>query len=609
MDLSQYTRYPWFDRMHDFSTDLVVAPVQLLALARQPDDVLRHGRVRFEKVEVPYTARFDLTELDSNRPAVIIPTRDHLPMLQLTLANLAQNEVFEHGDVIVVDDRSIHGGEVLTLCRQHGVSCVRVENPVGFNFSMLNNIAAHLAFQMGKKELVLWNNDLWTPDPQTFAGLLAAHREEGYTITGTRLLYPSTDLLQQWDSQPGLVIPPELTELADARGGTVQFGGSIFLGQPTCPGHRAFVPHHACRMFDADHHRVRCDRPESFITGAFSIIDMAWFVESGGLNVSLAKTLQDVDLCLRACEQGRKVMYLGQDHHLFHAEGTTIGGDGLRDRQFASDALLYTKLWKDERIIPVIAGVQPQVATVSMPTAQPPQPVAAPAYGQSPPEDEGPLEVEHLENLEGVPVTVVVPLSAHRQHFFEKFCLPAIRANGPNKILVVRGEGGACLKRNQGFSEVNTPYVFFCDDDVVLSGDCLARLLAELERADGGVGYAYGDYLGICVPPATHPLGQVFEHRAQTFDAQELLRRNYISTMSLVRAEFFCGFDEDVPRLQDWDLWLTLLKKGVNGLYVPGVLFHAYYLDRGITTGQSLQQAISIIKQKHGAQHPVGAPP
>ena len=599
MDLSPYTRYSSVDLDHDFAKELVVSTRELLALDRQPGDVLGRRQVRFEEVEVTYTTRFHLVPMDPRRPAVVIPTRDHLPMLRLTLANLSQNKVNESGNVIVVDDRSSQGREVLSLCQQHGVSCVRVENTKGFNFSMLNNIAAYVALQNGIQELVTWNNDLWTPDPRTFGSLLAAHREGRHTITGTRLLYPSKEMLQQWAERSDLTVPPALAELTENWQGAVQFGGSIFLGQPTAAGQRALVPHHACRLFDADHHRVRCDRPESFITGAFCIIDMGWFVNAGGFNVSLAKTLQDVDLCLRACEQGRRVMYLGKDHHLFHAEGTTIGGQGLRDRQFASDALLYTRLWKDERIIPVLAGVEPQSVARALPASSLRKPGVFAARRRPPQTDEGPLEVEQMVDPQGLPVTVVVPLSAHRQEFFEEFCLPGIRANRPAKVLVVRGEGGACRKRNLGFSKVDTPYVFFCDDDVVLAGDCLTKLLAALEQTDGNVGYAYGDYRGICVPPATHPLGPVFVHRAQAFDGRELLKRNYISTMTLVRSEVFCGFDEKVPRLQDWDLWLTLLQKGVEGLYVPGVIFHAYYLDKGITTGQSLQQAVSMIRGKY----------
>ena len=96
----------------------------------------------------------------------------------------------------------------------------------------------------------------------------------------------------------------------------------------------------------------------------------------------------------------------------------------------------------------------------------------------------------------------------------------------------------------------------------------------------------------------------MFVHQAQAFDARELLRRNYISTMSLVRSEVFCGFDEGVSRLQDWDLWLTLLQRSVEGLYVPGVLFHAYYLDQGITTGESLSEAALTIRRKHAGDGP-----
>ena len=599
MDLTPYTRYSGFDLEHDFAKELVISTRELLALDQQPGDVLGRRQVRFEQVEVKYTTRFHLVPMDPKKPAVAIPTRDHMPMLEFTLANLSQNKVIEHGNVIVVDDRSSQGGDVLGLCQQHGVSCVRVENTKGFNFSMLNNIAAYVGHQHGIKELVTWNNDLWTPDPRTFGSLLAAHRKGKHTITGTRLLYPSKEMLQQWARRIDLNVPPELETLADGWQGAVQFGGSIFLGQPTAAGQRAMVPHHTCRLFDADHHRVRCDRPESFVTGAFCIIDMDWFVDAGGFNVSLAKTLQDVDLCLRACEQGRKVMYLGKKHHLLHAEGTTISGPGLRDRQFASDALLYTRLWKDERIIPVLAGVEPKAVARAIPAGSPRKPGVSSARRRYPPKGGGPLEVERIVDHQGLPITVVVPLSANRQEFFEEFCLPGIRANRPGKVLVVRGEGGACRKRNLGFSEVDTPYVFFCDDDVVLARDCLPMLLAALEQTDDSVGYAYGDYLGICVPPATHPLGPVFVRRAQAFDGRELLKRNYISTMTLVRSEVFCGFDEKVPRLQDWDLWLTLLQKGVEGLYVPGVMFHAYYLDQGITSGQSLQQAATMIRSKH----------
>ena len=54
--------------------------------------------------------------------------------------------------------------------------------------------------------------------------------------------------------------------------------------------------------------------------------------------------------------QQRQVFYLGRQHHLIHAEGTSLRSDvqGLEDRQFASDALLYSKLWPAERVAAVM---------------------------------------------------------------------------------------------------------------------------------------------------------------------------------------------------------------------------------------------------------------
>ena len=352
MDLSPYTRYPCFDLRHDFAKQLRIRNEELLALEKQPNSVLDRGEVRFQKVEVEYTSRFQLAAVVPEKPAIVIPTRNNLPLLAFTLQNLVEQRVMDHANVLVVDDRSSRESEVVSLCKEGGVSYIRVDNKKGFNFSMLNNIAAHCAHQHGVGELVLWNNDLWVPDSRIFPDLLQAHRQDGNTITGTRLLYPPRGFTG------GAGLSEESEEGPASHEGTVQFGGSVFLRQTIAPGHQAFVPHHACRFAPADDHRVKSDRAELFITGAFCVIDMKWFMDAGGLNISLARTLQDVDLCLRANEQDRRVMYLGGDHHLYHGEGTTLGAEGLEGRQFASDALLYTKLWKDERLLPVIIGAE-----------------------------------------------------------------------------------------------------------------------------------------------------------------------------------------------------------------------------------------------------------
>jgi hypothetical protein len=49
----------------------------------------------------------------------------------------------------------------------------------------------------------------------------------------------------------------------------------------------------------------------------------------------------------------------------------------------------------------------------------------------------------------------------------------------------------------------------------------------------------------------------------------------YIHTSALIRRTHFPRFDESLKRLQDWDLWLTMLEEGHMGIWVDKVLFTA----------------------------------
>ncbi|MBI3722334.1 class I SAM-dependent methyltransferase [bacterium] len=213
----------------------------------------------------------------------------------------------------------------------------------------------------------------------------------------------------------------------------------------------------------------------------------------------------------------------------------------------------------------------------------------------------GPIREIRNESPTALPVTVVVPLSDSRRAFFEDFALPSILANEPELVVLVEGAGGSSPKRNAGFARVKSPFVFFCDDDVILARVCLRTLHRALSEPEGReAGYAYCDYVGIAIPPGAHPLGPVFFHKGKPFDARELKQGNIASTMTLIRSSVFPGFDESVMRLQDWDLWLTLLEKGVVGVHVPASLFHDYHLDAGITARVDGDEARSHVRQKHG---------
>lgn len=208
-----------------------------------------------------------------------------------------------------------------------------------------------------------------------------------------------------------------------------------------------------------------------------------------------------------------------------------------------------------------------------------------------------PIKIDCIDD--GLPVSVIIPLSKNRRNFFENFVLPLIEANNVNEIIINDDVGRAPKKRNDGFKKSTQPFIFFCDDDIMLPANYIQSLYNALIK-NPDIGFAYTGYHGIVLHPETHPVHGNFQIPGVQFSSEALKRANYISTMTLVRRELFPGFDENLKRLQDWDVWLTVIKNGSKGVLVPNLTFYAYYLDSGITSNMNSEfDAINAIRQKH----------
>ena len=189
-----------------------------------------------------------------------------------------------------------------------------------------------------------------------------------------------------------------------------------------------------------------------------------------------------------------------------------------------------------------------------------------------------------------LPVSVVVPHKLSRSIFFNNYCLPSIELNNPNEIIILSGDEHVQIKRNEGASISNSEFIFFCDDDIILPIKFFERLLSEIGDND----FAYCDYIA-----ANHPNTIFKRHTAKPFDIVTLRQQNYISTMSLVRKSAFPGFDENIERLQDWDMFLTMTEMGSTGVYVQNLDFIAFWLDQGITGNDNWHNANEIVRRKH----------
>lgn len=131
-----------------------------------------------------------------------------------------------------------------------------------------------------------------------------------------------------------------------------------------------------------------------------------------------------------------------------------------------------------------------------------------------------------------------------------------------NRITLITQENrGSNPARNRGFTASKGELVIFCDADVIMRQD----MLEELVRALGHhpqAGYAYSAFRFGWKRFSSYP-----------FDAKRLRQMNYIHTTALIRRADFPGFDESLKRFQDWDVWLSILERGKEGVYVPQELF------------------------------------
>lgn len=201
-------------------------------------------------------------------------------------------------------------------------------------------------------------------------------------------------------------------------------------------------------------------------------------------------------------------------------------------------------------------------------------------------------------------VTVVVTHteeSEARRRFLWEFCLPSIFAAKPAEVILVRGPETAGAKRNAGAELASREYLLFWDDDCIMSAAYLPEMIAALQSSPDKVAFAYCDALEIVHPEAPrHPFSGVKVRLSKTWNPGSLRRGNYISNMSIMKRAAFRGCDETLKRLVDYDMWLSMVDAGYEGVHVPRVLYHAYYLDQGISAGTtSYDAALRAVRARH----------
>ncbi|MFA6391396.1 MAG: glycosyltransferase family A protein [Patescibacteria group bacterium] len=141
-----------------------------------------------------------------------------------------------------------------------------------------------------------------------------------------------------------------------------------------------------------------------------------------------------------------------------------------------------------------------------------------------------------------------------------------------DRIKVInQANSGSNAARNNGSKSAIGDYLLFCDADIIADKNMLEEMKHALDH-DQNASYAYSDFMWGAKIFKLYP-----------FNKGELYIKNYIHTNSLIRKNCFPGFDVNIARLQDWDLWLTMLESGYVGTYIPKVLFSVKPRKSGIS--------------------------
>lgn len=251
------------------------------------------------------------------RVSILIPSRDHVGLLERCVASILAKTTYDNYEVVVIENNSEREETFSYYRRVQAESRGRVRVVVwqgkggGFNFSSLINFGAR---KSDGEYLLLLNNDIELRTPDWLERMVGLASREDVGAVGARLLFPDN---------------------------TIQHAGVIVSG--------GCANHFGTDLPDSDHgywSLVECEQDLSAVTGACLMVGRALFDEMGGLDEAFAVTFNDVDFCLRLRERGLLVVYTPQVS-LTHFESVSRGSDysGRQRGRFEHEIGLMRVRW------------------------------------------------------------------------------------------------------------------------------------------------------------------------------------------------------------------------------------------------------------------------
>ena len=249
--------------------------------------------------------------------SVIIPNKDHAEDLKRAVNSVAAGS-YKNLEFIIVEnnselDETEEAYKELLARDDIDVKLLRYEK-TGFNYSAINNMAIKEA---RGEYILLLNNDIEMVNPDAIREMLGYAQRPDVGMVGARLYFEDKTI-----QHAGVVIG--IGGLAD----------------------------HLLRGLDETDEIVKLytgvSREYSAVTAACAMISRELFNEIGGFDESIEVAFNDVDLCMKVTEKGKKIIYVAQAI-LNHYESKSRGQDDTlkKQKRFFAEVKKFSDRWHD----------------------------------------------------------------------------------------------------------------------------------------------------------------------------------------------------------------------------------------------------------------------
>lgn len=323
--------YHW--RIHEESTSTGNKDVKPYAERAGQIALQRHLDARniaacVETTNTPfvYRVRYDLPVAGTTHPiddpivSIIIPSKDHVDVLDACITSIVERSTFSQFEIIVVENNSVDPEtfEYYQRLLQYDPRIRVVQWPQkdgNFNYSALINFGAS---QAQGDYLLLLNNDTEVIMPDWIEEMVGYLQRPEVGVVGAKLYF--RDHLTQ---HAGMEVGP--------------FDAVVHVNQDFSSKREGYL--------------AKAVRPGNFssVTGACQMVLRSLFDELGGYDEALAVGFNDVDFCLRVQQAGYLVTftpYAELYHYEFVSRGREVA-DPVKQARWEKERDLFMARWPE----------------------------------------------------------------------------------------------------------------------------------------------------------------------------------------------------------------------------------------------------------------------